>query len=182
MSEAPEAPRLAVEIVDACLRELEGLEREARQVLEGERAKVVIAEALARAFEHRCPLLMSSDAWVNLARGQVVGACKVLLAREADDPQRVQRKRTKGWRMPPNTVYVGRPSRWGNPFRAGHVSLSFGDCNSDEEALSQFREWLLTMDSLAGQAKQELQGKNLACWCPTDRPCHADVLLEIANP
>lgn len=34
-------------------------------------------------------------------------------------PQRIQRKRTKGWKMPENTVYVGRPSKWGNPFTIG---------------------------------------------------------------
>ncbi len=85
MTEASEVPQLAGELVDACLRELGGLEREARQVLAGERAKVVIAEALARALEYRCPLLLSTEAWVNIARGQVVGACKVLLARKADE-------------------------------------------------------------------------------------------------
>ena len=108
-------------------------------------------------------------------------------------PKRIQRKRTKGWRMPDNTVYVGRGTRWGNPF--------VGD-----NAVSLFRRWLspegfLQWDTFAMipvgairynptvEARRnrmlsninELRGKNLACWCPLDKPCHADVLLELAN-
>ena len=106
-------------------------------------------------------------------------------------PRRVQRKRTKGWRMPPNMVYVGRPTKWGNPFRRG----------SAQHAVHMFR-WLLRGDwrSLHRhgvplltelplrlhrahllESLSKLRGKNLACWCPLDQPCHADVLLEIAN-
>lgn len=87
--------------------------------------------------------------------------------------KRVQRQRTKGWRMPPNTVYVGRPSKWGNAyqglvtqvdaveaFRAEHVSW-----NHDH-----LMRWLAP-----------LRGRNLACWCPLTEPCHADVLLELVG-
>jgi len=136
-------------------------------------------------------------------------------------PVRVQRKRTKGWRMPENTVYVGRPSKFGNPFDFSRseycwAALSFG-CKGDaagrrEASVCAFRDWIAppwgrrTLSSeeqpkmvtargevklgpkvTAGEApsideiKAELRGKNLACWCPLDRPCHADVLLEIAN-
>jgi hypothetical protein len=91
-------------------------------------------------------------------------------------PVRIQRKRTRDWRMPPNTVYVGRGSMWGNYVAAG-LGLK-GEC-----AVAAFRNWIETCASWAwkGRAKIELRGKNLACWCPLNEPCHADVLLELAN-
>ncbi len=79
-------------------------------------------------------------------------------------PCRIQRRRTKGWRMPANTVYVGRPTKWGNPYtRAAMVDFQIWVINNRRADL------------------HELRGKNLACWCPLDKPCHADVLLELAN-
>jgi len=82
-------------------------------------------------------------------------------------PQRIQRKRTKGWKMPPNTVYVGRQSKWGN-YTAGKSAASFKEwvCN---EASSVWKD----------AAIRNLRGKNLACWCRLDQPCHADVLLDL---
>ena len=111
-------------------------------------------------------------------------------------PVRIQRKRTKGWRMPPNTVYVGRPTIWGNPFepsipedaqsavaafrrlftqppsllRHGVLRIHKGNGGRGEGRVSEMKDRL-----------HELRGKNLACWCPLDQPCHADVLLELAN-
>ena len=85
-------------------------------------------------------------------------------------PKRIQRKRTKGWRMPPNTVYVGRPTKWGNPYRVGDPDIP--DANS---AQNSFR------NQAAALPVEELRGKDIACWCPLDQPCHADVLLELAN-
>jgi hypothetical protein len=74
--------------------------------------------------------------------------------------------------MPPNTVYVGRPTKWGNPF-------TFSDT---------FRWWLISPSPKGDTERDriladidELRGKDLACWCSLDKPCHADVLLEIAN-
>lgn len=89
-------------------------------------------------------------------------------------PERVQRRRIRGWRMPANTVYVGRPTRWGNPF---HVGLQ-GDA---AECVRAYRSWLRTMPGLVADIRLALAGKDLACWCPPGQPCHADVLLEIAN-
>jgi len=84
---------------------------------------------------------------------------------------RIQRKRTKGWRMPEGAVYVGRGSRWGNPYKVGTCLIP--DATS---AVIAFAANLpLNMDF------SELRGKDLACWCPLDQPCHADVLLELAN-
>lgn len=91
-------------------------------------------------------------------------------------PQRIQRKRTKGWRMPENTVYVGRGSKWGNAFTIERYGRAI--------AVQMFRDYIGHQNSPHGFEPDEiahLRGKNLACWCPPDQPCHADVLLEIAN-
>lgn len=90
---------------------------------------------------------------------------------------RIQRKRVKGWRMPPNTIYVGRPTKWGNPFPLYNFT--------PEAAVHYYRDHLVddqhTHWRELRSAFPELRGKNLACFCPLDQPCHADVLLEIAN-
>lgn len=126
-------------------------------------------------------------------------------------PLRIQRRRTKGWRRPPGTVYVGRPSKWGNPFQ-------FVWCDPDDakRGLSAYREWVAAQikgrpaqthriaevyakpAGLTAADLHRLRGKALACWCrlcpahangkplgvdcPACAPCHADVLLELANP
>jgi hypothetical protein len=97
-------------------------------------------------------------------------------------PERIQRKRTKGYRLPPTAVYVGRPSRWGNPYRVG-------DDGTAERCVELYRVsalgWWTT--GWREHVRAELAGRDLACWCPlTDAsgnrfPCHADVLLELAN-
>lgn len=85
-------------------------------------------------------------------------------------PVRVQLRRTRGWRMPPNTVSVARPSPFGN--YAGNTRAAYeadiADMSNADKAFF--------MDKV-----KELRGKNLACWCRLDQPCHADVLLELAN-
>jgi hypothetical protein len=87
-------------------------------------------------------------------------------------PRRVQRKRIFGWRMPLNTVYVGRPTYWGNRFVI----------DKDGDAEECVRKYESSMGMMFKQdVKKELKGKNLACFCPLDKPCHADILLEIAN-
>jgi hypothetical protein len=152
-------------------------------------------------------------------------------------PRRVQRRRTKGWRMPEDALYVGRPSKWGNPFqyRTPHGLVRYGPAH-----LARFgREWdyegrisadgnrhdmwfsadnivethvryatraevvelyrltlteptpgmRMAWPSRAGHfltvsrddIVRELRGHDLACWCPLDQPCHADVLLAVAN-
>jgi hypothetical protein len=93
-------------------------------------------------------------------------------------PERVRLSRTKGWRMPPNTVKVDRTTRFGNPFQAG----ADGD-DSRAYLVQLFREHLARPEqsALIADIRASLRGKNLACWCLLDGPCHADVLLEIAN-
>lgn len=130
-------------------------------------------------------------------------------------PERIQLRRTKGWRMPPNTVKVDRTTRWGNAWKIGsqmfvpdpephfRPCLTVADCI---QAFRQFVDWdpptadnpyrMPTGDGGVlecwggyddnihvnrSSIRRFLAGKNLACWCPLDQPCHADVLLEIAN-
>lgn len=87
-------------------------------------------------------------------------------------PHRIQRQRSKGWKMPEDAVYVGRPGKWGNPFFVGHDGVT-----DRAHAVRLYREFAAIDRADIG----ELRGKNLACWCPLDEPCHADVLLELAN-
>lgn len=122
----------------------------------------------------------------------------------SEQPQRIQQRRTKGWRKPENTVSVARPSRWGNPFPVSEYGLDLSlqlfsdamrgtwnpsrlDQNETDEywhtAYNRSHEWRKRLGSYlpADQARFELRGKNLMCFCPLDQPCHADVLLELAN-
>jgi hypothetical protein len=85
--------------------------------------------------------------------------------------KRIQRKRSKGWKMPPNTVYVGRPTRWGNPYKIGVDG-------SREEVIAKYREWLKKKLEEKPAFLDPLKGKDLACWCPPNKPCHADVIIE----
>jgi len=97
-------------------------------------------------------------------------------------PIRIQRKRSKGWTMPPNTVYVGRGSKWGNPFKVGNPDNEERLEYTAEESLKWYRLWVLGKIQVTKELDiNDLRGKNLACWCPLDKPCHADFLLELAN-
>lgn len=77
-------------------------------------------------------------------------------------PQRIQRKREKGWKMPPNTIYVGRGSKWGNPFRV--VQYSDGrwavKCEDDDRQA----EILTTVCRAAYDTKQEAQADAVTCY------------------
>jgi hypothetical protein len=121
-------------------------------------------------------------------------------------PQRIQLRRTKGWRKPEGAVVVSRPSMWGNRFKAMPTadgwSVFYVDRGLEwwvervgivsrsaavDEAIRLYRL------SIYRWAEDEydndptvvlpplLGGRDLACWCPLDQPCHADVLLELAN-
>ncbi|MEV8023376.1 DUF4326 domain-containing protein [Microbacterium sp. NPDC080220] len=106
-------------------------------------------------------------------------------------PERIQQRRTKGWRKPENTVIVSRSSQWGNPFRVGQsVRRGVYEFTDDDSyvfvkdrahAVALYREWLVGRADVRARILRNLRGKNLACWCPEGEPCHADVLLEIAN-
>lgn len=120
-------------------------------------------------------------------------------------PMRIQRKRSKGWRMPDNTICVDRSTGFGNPFPiVAAESSSMGKakkawcvgtwtgpamwfCDTKEEAtelsVKAFRSWIAApgQETLREKAKLVLRGKNLACWCSAGQLCHADVWLECVN-
>lgn len=98
--------------------------------------------------------------------------------------------------MPENTVYVGRPTKWGNRWTpsdyysagySGSVTVAYQACVAMYRSLMTgerctWRDRVVKVPERPPVPDvRELRGKNLACWCPLDRPCHADVLLELAN-
>ena len=120
-------------------------------------------------------------------------------------PQRIQRQRTRGWRKPDGVIYVGRGSKWGNPYRVVAVDLpSIGEYPGGwrvrpEPSVSYFHHLWFTEREAAERAVHlyrfdierrleggfidlsPLAGRDLMCWCAPNMPCHADVLLELAN-
>lgn len=140
-------------------------------------------------------------------------------------PKRVQRSRAKGSRLPEDAVFVGRPTKWGNPFKLGETLVRYPAIDGDEWELEgrsgktpgerhpykhpdgsvtwhqveyATREQVVELYRLhtgpmgnceldVEEVRRELGGRDLACWCPLEDehgnpvPCHATVLLEIAN-
>ncbi|MCK5612111.1 DUF4326 domain-containing protein [Candidatus Pacearchaeota archaeon] len=102
-------------------------------------------------------------------------------------PKRYQRKRIRGWRKAdhcPDAVFVGRGTKWGNPFAVGGPRLHGSIAYTNEGSVSLFKDELKAghLGFTIEDVKRELKGKDLMCWCREDEPwCHGDVLLEIAN-
>ena len=102
-------------------------------------------------------------------------------------PKRIQLSRRKGWRKPKGCIVVSRPSKWGNPFRIGDVYI-WADRQREtitrERAVELHRQWALrgTVEGRRWRntVRAALRGHDLGCWCG-EGPCHAEVLLEIAN-
>lgn len=106
-------------------------------------------------------------------------------------PSRFQLRRTAGWTKPPGAVVVSRPTKWGNPFiptpmprlggnlqwRKAEPIRRLWRCVDDFRRALEEGELRVTVQDV----QRELRGKDLLCWCPVGQPCHADVLLEIAN-
>ncbi|MFD6400785.1 DUF4326 domain-containing protein [Nocardia sp. NPDC060249] len=118
-------------------------------------------------------------------------------------PKRIQRQRTKGWKMPEGAVYVGRPTKWGNPYKVLRVDkpgfYPYGwrvrpepavalvrhiwptETAAVERAVALYRKNLIERIAHGSVDVTELAGRDLACWCPLDQPCHTDALLELVN-
>jgi hypothetical protein len=147
--------------------------------------------------------LLVSLLMVAVSEGVVVGTTQTL---ERDEtalsragrmtPIRVQLSRKKGWRMPPNTVKVCRPGEFSNFHRVSRITTKRWCVQTDAQmwffdtramahksAVDLYRLWAMTPgnDRLRQRIRLALKGRNLACWCPLDLACHADVLLELAN-
>jgi hypothetical protein len=123
----------------------------------------------------------------------------------ADIPIRVRLSRVKGWRLPKHAVSVARPTRWGNPFKVGTLIGPVQDCEPIThlgQAVLLHRRWVTTALSalmVEGTAWEPiidgkhlgpfpiedaitaLHGRDLACWCPAEQPCHSETLLEVVN-
>ncbi len=75
--------------------------------------------------------------------------------------------------IPEDAIYIGRPSKWGNPF-------VLGKDGSRDVVLYKYKDWLETQPDIIKMAKEELRGKDLVCFC-SPKSCHGDILLQIAN-
>ena len=109
--------------------------------------------------------------------------------------EEVQRKRSKGWRMPEDAIYVGRPTKWGNPYQVQRMLANlFGVYNSDGEsiggiyhtertaqidAVRMYEEMMRQKLESDSSVLDELKGKKLACWCKVGEPCHRTALLRL---
>lgn len=108
-------------------------------------------------------------------------------------PSRIRLSRTKGWRKPAGAVVVARPSKWGNPWKVDDLGIP-----DAAEATRRFEAAVAGFisadgsfcapcahpDSFIGRIicnVTELRGRDLCCWCALDQPCHADILLRMAN-
>jgi hypothetical protein len=103
-------------------------------------------------------------------------------------PVRIQRQRRKGWRIPTGAVYVGRPTKWGNPYKIGKdgsreqvIAMYARDLLSGGVQTIWIEKGVAFMGITPEIVWAELHGKDLVCWCPPWALCHADVLLEVAN-
>lgn len=124
------------------------------------------------------------------------------MAESMSGPQRIQLSRRKGWRMPANTISVARPNRWGNPYTVAEfgpdesVRLFAGIADGcwspdlianydDANAATIYAmrcAWISRVGgSVSERIRCELRGHNLACWCAIGTPCHAEILLGLAN-
>jgi hypothetical protein len=95
---------------------------------------------------------------------------------------RIQRQRTRGWRMPEGAVYVGRPSQWGNPWELGSPGIGTQPDGSPwaiEDVLRWYRQYARECGPFWLQPL--LEATALACWCPLEQPCHVDVLIPMVE-
>lgn len=141
----------------------------------------------------RCGTATDLDDLRSDGLGHVCPKCR---AGALPKPKRIQLRRHAGWRKPPGTIVVARPSKWGNPFGVGavvpNVTCEGETANVRAEtrahAVQAYRRWLDGLWVIEGYSppaaeviRGELRGHDLACWCPMDQPCHGDTLLELAN-
>jgi hypothetical protein len=81
---------------------------------------------------------------------------------------------------PPDAVYIGRPSVWGNPYSHRSDTLAEFRVKTTDEALTEYQYMMMRTPKLVTKARRELKGKDLVCFCKPG-PCHGDILMRIAN-
>ncbi|MFF8590013.1 DUF4326 domain-containing protein [Streptomyces sp. NPDC015220] len=116
-------------------------------------------------------------------------------------PTRIQRRRVRGWCAPEGAVYVGRGTRWGNPYKVtkcgpthsvidsrtgGVIYGSRDEADARRVAVDWYRAWFASKPGLYAAVRRQFAGRDLMCWCPLPEPgdpdhCHAAVLLAAAN-
>ncbi len=116
------------------------------------------------------------------------------------EPKRIKLERTEGWRKPDGVIVVTRPGKWGNPFtiesaiEAGMIERHDDPADQRKFVTDVFADWLASgpnSDWWFADGHERfvwmtanlatLKGKDLACWCPLEGYCHADVLIDYAN-
>lgn len=88
-------------------------------------------------------------------------------------PRGIQLQRVKGWKMPPDTISVARPSQFGNAFKIGKLTRA--------QAIENHRAATIKKLKVDPDYLGVLRNQNLACYCPLDMACHRDTLLALAN-
>jgi len=147
------------------------------------------------------PWLLGGHTWVVLVDGHA-GGIALTHVDPPGDRVRIQRRRTKGWRMPETAKYVGRPTKWGNPFKVGEIAPHRHRSAAHPHDFYIDHHMIVTARQAAGLYRKivedpaehqyigyrpptvatiraELAGYDLVCWCPLDQPCHGDVLLDL---
>lgn len=117
---------------------------------------------------------------------------------KAGRPVRYQLSRRRGYSLMGIALSVARPSRWGNPYSVEEFGRNLAITLFERSVTGWWTPDGIPEDTIdaaykihtayrqrmieRGMDVSELEGFNLACWCPLDRRCHADILLELANP
>jgi hypothetical protein len=110
-------------------------------------------------------------------------------------PLRIQRSRRRGARLPPGAMLCTRPLRFGNPFRIGKLpcpatlALWGWKLKRPEQLIARdaahaarlFFAALVLDPKGTAEVRAKLAGRNCACWCGLDEPCHVDILIAVAN-
>jgi hypothetical protein len=98
-------------------------------------------------------------------------------------PVRIQRSRQHKQASPNGLEikFVGRPTKWGNPYKIGMDKYGIGEVHTRQAVIELFEIYANKMLEIEPDWLKELRGKNLSCWCPLEDKCHADILLELAN-
>jgi hypothetical protein len=96
-------------------------------------------------------------------------------------PYRFQRSSRAGWRKPEGGYCIGRSGPFAIPWRTVRPGPDGGIPRTSAEIVDLYRDWLKTQPKLRRLARERLADRPLGCYCDYWKPCHADVLLEVAN-